>query len=247
MDMEENEELTFGRYLAAVRKRNGIAIEEVEQKTNIGKNLLLTLENEDYANFPAPVYVMGFLRAHALAVGADGDEVIRLYRLSNPAHAVGAKGESEYLGAGSGFWPRLLLTLVAVLMIVGGAVYFMNGKKTGDSPVEKADAPAAESPEKAQTPPAVPETAPVASETVRVGENVQVMKVVCVEDTWMKVITDGKKPVEYDLKEGDAMTLHGEKGFNLLIGNGHAVKVLLNGKPVPVSGKNGQAVNIELP
>ncbi len=43
----------------------------------------------------------------------------------------------------------------------------------------------------------------------------------------MKVITDGKKPVQYDLKEGDAMTLHGEKSFNLLIGNGHAVKVRL--------------------
>jgi hypothetical protein len=96
-----------------------------------------------------------------------------------------------------------------------------------------ADASAAV-PEQEPTPPP-----PAASELV--------LQIEAVQKTWLKVIADIREPEEYLLEPGDRLELSADSGFNLLIGNATGLRLTLNGENVPVPGKKGQVVNLQLP
>lgn len=68
-----------GALLRAVRQSRGIRIEEISQKTKIGSNYLLAIENDDYAALPAAVYVRGFVSELAKLLKLDATQVSRTY------------------------------------------------------------------------------------------------------------------------------------------------------------------------
>jgi cytoskeletal protein RodZ len=68
-----------------------------------------------------------------------------------------------------------------------------------------------------------------------------------VVDTWLKVIADDQEAVKYQLKKGDRLDLTAARRFNILIGNARGVRLFVNDRPLPVSGKSGQIVNIDIP
>jgi len=68
-----------------------------------------------------------------------------------------------------------------------------------------------------------------------------------VSDTWLKVIADDQAAVKYQLKKGDRMDLTAFNHFNILIGNARGVRLFVNDHALPVSGKAGQIVNINIP
>ncbi|MFC1489532.1 helix-turn-helix domain-containing protein, partial [Thermodesulfobacteriota bacterium] len=71
--------LSIGRYLKTIRREKGISLKEVSRKTKIGVDTLLLIEKEDHEGLPGEVFVKGFLRAYAKAVGVDDDVVIQRY------------------------------------------------------------------------------------------------------------------------------------------------------------------------
>ena len=73
------------------------------------------------------------------------------------------------------------------------------------------------------------------------------LKLAAVEPTWLKIITDDQVPREYSMDVGDTLTLEARNRFSLLIGNATGVQLTLNGNPVPVPGKSGQVVTLQLP
>jgi hypothetical protein len=73
------------------------------------------------------------------------------------------------------------------------------------------------------------------------------LEVTALEDTWLKVIIDEKESTEYSLNSGERIELEATAGYNLLIGNASGLKIKLNDKPVPISGKSGQVVTLYLP
>ena len=75
----------------------------------------------------------------------------------------------------------------------------------------------------------------------------QRLSIDAVEETWLKVITDGIKTSEYMLKPGDHLQLEAEKNFSLLIGNAAGVTIELNGQPLTIRGRSGQVVTLQLP
>lgn len=73
------------------------------------------------------------------------------------------------------------------------------------------------------------------------------LEIVCDEDTWLKVIVDNAPAEEYFLKPGDRLQLAAKINYNLLIGNAGGVSLQLDGQPVPVPGKSGEVVTLQLP
>jgi cytoskeleton protein RodZ len=67
----------FGRYLKREREQRGILLEDVSMKTKIQEHSLKLIEEARLDALPAEVFVRGFVRAYAKAVGADPDEAIR--------------------------------------------------------------------------------------------------------------------------------------------------------------------------
>ena len=73
------------------------------------------------------------------------------------------------------------------------------------------------------------------------------LKVAAREDGWIKIIIDSQKPEEFHLQAGNHLQLPAESGYNILLGNAGGMELFLNGRPIPVFGKSGQIVTLQVP
>ena len=243
----DKEPLSFGPYLQAARLEKKISLEQVSRQTRIGLESLLLIEQEDFERLPAEVYVMGFLRAYAKAVGADGDEVIRRYksRLDVVHKITESESSSKKIARRIGW--KLLVSLILLISIIGlsiSAVVFFQQAQDTDEPLEQKTA--AEN-EQAVDTPAEQQGLEADAKPVNAVSEKLLLHVTAVEDTWLKAIVDEKGSTEYNLNSGDQIEIEAANGFNLLIGNAGGIKITLNDKPISIPGKSGEVVTIELP
>jgi hypothetical protein len=68
-----------GETLCAMRKYLSLDLDEVAVETKIAKKNLKAIEEEDIKILPAPVYLKGFLRTYAKALGLNPQEVAEEY------------------------------------------------------------------------------------------------------------------------------------------------------------------------
>ena len=252
--MIDKSSLSFGRYLKAIRIEKGINLEEVSRETRIRMDNLLLIEKEDHDKLPAEVFMRGFLRAYAKAVGADDEEAVRRYVSSLHAFRETARSEADFIRLSTKSWAHLFVFLGMLVCIIAASVFIMSsihGRPQADfqsnqqrveDAVDKTNHEVA-----IKAPPdteAVPDSTCV--DSLIIPEKL-FLRILAVEDTWMKVIIDSRNSTEYSLQPGNSLKLEASSGFNLLIGNAAGVKLTLNDNPVKVPGKRGQVVNIEIP
>jgi hypothetical protein len=206
---------------------------------------LLLIEKEDHDRLPADVFVKGFLRAYAQAIGADGDEVVKRYLESRRAFMETADFDADLRRSDQAYWLRLFLSLgalfgIIVLSVI--AISFVHNRPSGDN-------------SELQVPDKIhrdisPKNLQVSNFAVEKREQTAeklLLKIVGVDKTWLKIVIDGQSAREYSLKSGDLLELEASSGYNLLIGNAAGVQITLNGKPVKILGQSGQVVNLQLP
>ena len=239
---------SYGRYLQAIRLEKNISLEEVAAQTRIGPRILKAIEHEDAHRLPVEVFLKGFLRAYAAAVGAEGDEAVRRYEaqreLIRKTQGSGVESRRSRLGSNG----ELFIALVLLAALVAGSI----------AAWQFAIRP---------TPEPLPAVAFTASHPmgVELGAGGQADQTVAAapgpgaaaagleltitaqESTWVKVVTDQGTPGQYTLRAGQQLRLEARSHFNLLIGNAGAVLLTLNNTPVAVPGKRGEPVNLHLP
>jgi len=71
---------TVGAYLREKRMSRDISIEEVSASTGISTAVLQALENEDWEQLPAEVYIKAFYKKYAAYLGLDSAEIQAKYR-----------------------------------------------------------------------------------------------------------------------------------------------------------------------
>lgn len=69
----------FGTVLRRAREARALLLSDVAQRTKVARTTLEAMEKGDLATLPAPVYVRGFIRAFARAVGANEVSPLGLY------------------------------------------------------------------------------------------------------------------------------------------------------------------------
>jgi cytoskeletal protein RodZ len=80
----------FGSFLRRARESRDIVLSDVALKTKVARSTLELLEKGQLADLPAGVYVRGFIRSFARAVGADETAPLLMYE-----QAVEAKSRAE--------------------------------------------------------------------------------------------------------------------------------------------------------
>jgi cytoskeletal protein RodZ len=70
---------SLGSYLRREREQRRVSIAELAQTTRIPVRILQQIEHDDHAQLPADVFVRGFLRAYARALGMDEEHVLARY------------------------------------------------------------------------------------------------------------------------------------------------------------------------
>ncbi len=246
----DKKSLSFGRYLQAIRLEKDISLETVSKETRIRIENLLYIEEEDHDRLPDEAFVRGFLRAFAKAIGADEDEAIRRYELRLKVVRKIIKSENDLKISSQKFWQRLLISMgillcIIVLSVYGLSVLWERHSHVDTMKTNKEHREVKENRSKTALEPQY-DTGTVKAE-VNEKPEMFILKIMAVEETWMKISMDGKDPSEYNLKPGDQVELKAISGYNLLIGNAGGVKLLLNDENVDVPGNVGQVVNITIP
>jgi cytoskeletal protein RodZ len=68
--------ISLGETLRKAREEKGVGINDVARDTNIAQRYLAALEAEDFAQFPAEAYALGFLKNYCEYLGLDAEKLI---------------------------------------------------------------------------------------------------------------------------------------------------------------------------
>lgn len=68
-----------GANLRDIRMAKGATLDEISEVTKVKKSFLEAIEKQDVDNFPAPVFMQGYLKAYAKALALDPDEIMEKY------------------------------------------------------------------------------------------------------------------------------------------------------------------------
>ena len=74
----------FGPNLRRLRMQRRLSIEEISAATRIPAELLHSLEENDFENWPAGVFARAYVRQYAEAVGADAEATVEEFCRSFP-------------------------------------------------------------------------------------------------------------------------------------------------------------------
>lgn len=223
--------------LKKARLAKDISIDYIVAETRISKHVIEQIEAENPVNLPEPVFLKGFIKAYAEIVGLDPDKIIRLYQKENGISENTPENPEQHIASNNFVFRKKNYTVqiiiaVVVFIFLGVLIVTSNKSTTEDeNPVSQENVQAADE---------------TSEKNVKNADGYK-LEVECVEETVLKISTDGEQVVEYSLLPEEHLALKAEKNFNILINNTCGVTLFLNNKVVEVPGKCGQTVNIHLP
>ncbi len=233
----------IGSRLRQFRQAQSLSLEDVASQTRIQARLLKAIEEGRIDILPEPVYVQGFIKRFADAIGLDGEDLASEYPtwpsifflkpswLSLPS----AQLRPVHL-----YFSYILLVFLAVNAISAivnkSAIKVSNaeiGEEKLDQPVTKNRQLHASLPDQldlnhsTNSKPAEITQAMVVSENTTNTEPVRV-GVTLKAESWMQVIVDGKKEFEGTLQQGDQRTWVAKEQVTVLAGNAGGVLIAFN-------------------
>jgi hypothetical protein len=242
----EKESFSFGRYLQSMRLEKKISLEKVSEETRIAISKLQLIEQEALEALPDEVFVKGFLRSYARAIGADGEEVVKLYQarlnMVSRLTAAGSFSPRSSLFA----WRNLILSITTVLAVIALTLYGVSYFQSRMPQPETVKAPAGGEHSEAAISRQETDSGVKKVATQKPLKELM-LHIIAIDDTWIKVIIDNEDSKEYNLASGEKLELEASAGFNLLIGNAGGLELEFNGKPLKIEGKAGEVVNVQLP
>jgi cytoskeletal protein RodZ len=229
----------LGCRLKQLRQQKGLTLEQVSVRTLVPARILTAIEAGNLKQLPEPVYVQGFIRRYADAVGMNGTQLAEEFPLNSfsrpdrPIWRFNIQAQLRPLHL-------YMLYMGLVMSSVGGLSYLLNrpSQVVGLLEVPPKPAPLV-SPGAVQVgpvPPARPKpvegqkSSPVAvpNKSVQVG-------VKLTEQSWISIVADGKNEFEGVLPQGSQRTWVADKQLTVRAGNAGGVMVSFNnGKAKPL-------------
>lgn len=120
-------EIGVGVLLKSEREKKGLDHDRIFEITMLRPHVLEALENEDWNRLPAPVFVEGFVRSYAGALGLEEEEILRRYQES--AHP-GDSTIKPLVKTGTCTKRLIPLFLLIFILLAAAASYFLCKKTT---------------------------------------------------------------------------------------------------------------------
>jgi transcriptional regulator with XRE-family HTH domain len=134
--------MRIGEVLKEARRRAGLEMREVEERTKIRIKYLRALENEEWDALPSPAYAKGFLRTYGQLLGLDGEALADAFRRqvergrSDPAYPLGdqvlVRGRRPGEARGVPRWAVLAIGLAVVVAAVFLVIGLLGEDESGD-------------------------------------------------------------------------------------------------------------------
>lgn len=192
----------IGAYLADVRKQQALSVQDVAARTLVQARLLQAIEEGRLEALPEPVYIRGFIRRFAEALGLEGASLAQQFPTGD---LMRTEGQSL-------LWKQLpiaqlrpfhlyLLYIFLVVCAVNGLSSLVNPPlgQTGQTPSVTEVPPASEPPAATPAQPA----ATLQSKTPKTEPNKPLrVRVTLVSQSWIRVVADGQTAFEGVLQPG---------------------------------------------
>ncbi|MFB2834189.1 helix-turn-helix domain-containing protein [Floridanema evergladense] len=228
----------MGDYLRHLREEQALSLDDVASITKVPARMLNAIEQGKLEPLPEPVYIKGFIKRYADALGLNGSEFASVFPT---AQVFSMKRQ---------FWGELpaaqlkpvhlyLFYIVLIIFAVTGLSQMI------DRSAQQALIPTTEKPtttkksansDQNQTKDNVAlvsiKNAKNSSEPVKIGLNVT-------SDSWVRVVIDGKKEFEGMLPQGTQRTWTAKQELVLRAGNAGGVMVAYNDEEAKKLGNPG--------
>jgi cytoskeletal protein RodZ len=236
----------IGAYLRDLRLDQDLSLEDVESITKIPVRTLTAIEQGQIDRLPEPVYVQGFIRRYADAIGVDGNEFANAF----PTDASLQPVKPSWRGTVETQLRPVHLYLLYTLLVVGAVsgLSFMLNRSSNQSPryattSQQLGQPIAQAPTEFYGPPAPAQTsgvtpaspapAPISSKPVRVSLTVKG------QQAWLRIVVDGKTDFEGILPQGTQRSWTADRQVIVRSGDAGAVEVSYNESKPQLMGKPG--------
>ncbi|NER32372.1 MAG: helix-turn-helix domain-containing protein [Symploca sp. SIO1C4] len=234
---------SIGHQLYEVRQSLSYSIDEVSKKTLIQRRLLQAIEQGQLNQLPEPIYIQGFIRRYAEALGLDGNQVAAQFptELTTSIRTMSWKD----LPAAQ---LRPLHLYVAYILVILGAVSGLSHLLNRSTPISpglgtpsvtsiiqtdrQSDGKKSEAPESRPA-----ENPPSSEEEIRV-------EVTLTDSSWMLIVADDKTEFEGILNSGEQRTWTAEEELELTAGNAGGVLLSLNDGDAEKLGDAGSVQKI---
>ncbi len=136
-----------GERLQAARIQQGLSLEDVANRMHLSPNILESIEENNFEEITAPIFVKGYLRAYARIVSLDEDEMIeqyvKFYSGEDPPISSVSNVAPELSAADARMkWTTFLVVLVLAVLL---AAWWWNREQGGQAPISlDAQAPTGE-------------------------------------------------------------------------------------------------------
>lgn len=227
--VEKLEEL--GSRLRQFRTEQSIPLEEVAAQTRIQARLLNAIEEGKLDELPEPVYIKGFIKRFAEALGLNGAEFASAF----PTGSNLQFNNSSWRHLPAAQLRPIHLYLIYVFLVIGavsGLSYLVRRSAIQvvieDSPqqAQQLPAPRNSAQTKSQPKSRLNQAAEVTQRS-QDGKPVQV-QVTLKARSWMRIVADGKTEFEGNLDEGTERTWVADKTLIVRAGNAGGVLVKFN-------------------
>ncbi|WP_370088493.1 helix-turn-helix domain-containing protein [Streptacidiphilus sp. MAP12-16] len=240
-------EPSIGQILGRARLAAELTVEEVSAQTRVRVPIIHAVEDDDFSRCGGDFYARGHIRAIARAVDTDGDVLVARYDDAHGGSPAAARPvpifEAERIRS-ERRRPNWTGAMVAAIVVVVAVIGFNLTSGKSRAPLAQAAVvpSATASPSAvASKPPAVPTASAVAAAPAgRVTLKISAESA----DTWLLVKdSTGKTVYQDNLAKGGSQTFTDPKELKIVLGNGGAAHVWVNGKDLGKAGTDGQVVN----
>ncbi len=259
--------LGIGERLRNAREARGYSLDAMERLTKVRTTYLRALEDERFDLLPERIYVRGFLRTYAVALGFNPQELLEIYDrafVEPLGPIVGDRAVEIPIrpAAPRSRFRRLLVFAVTALGLVLIFLAYVGVQQVRDfnqpvpparppAPPAPAPAPPAPAPALPAPAPAPPASAP-APPTPAVSapsppSNIQPaptqlagvrLELKASGRSWVRVVGDGNLLFDGFVVAGDVRTWTAVKQLDVQIGLVSAVALVVNGRPVTLNSSD---------
>lgn len=251
MNMGQVETLAeLGERLRQFRQKQGLSLEYVAGTTMIPVRLLTAIEEGDLSRLPEPIYIQGFIRRYADAIGMDGLEFASAF----PTQATHRVVRHSWRGAVGAQLRPLHLYLIYMILVIGavsGLSYLLNRSTPQTVQYnlsQNLNPPSAPSPivvpksrttSSAQAGAVIVNQLPQAAVSPQDSNKPIRVGLTLTDQSWVRVVADGKMEFEGVLPQGTQRIWSANQELTVRAGNAGGVIVTLNEnnpKPMGVPG-----------
>lgn len=240
--------MSIGEDLAAARRRAGLTVTQVSEKTRIREAIIRGIERDDYAACGGDFYARGHIRAIARAIGADPGPMLAEYDAAHRAPPVTA-AELFALATPVRVRPRrrpawrvvlgfavAAAVAIAAYGVVSGSVHLPHARTAaapGHRPAAHRQPRGAPSPAAPLSPrPAAPATTPVPR---RPYARTVTIRLTAFGDCWVQFTTArGAYSTQLVVPGGTSKRWVFRHAIDMRLGNPRGVRLIVDGKnPLP--------------